>query len=664
METKPLHCRQTTLPSPGECGDHGVRGCRPAARPGGDLLPAGGEAAAAVRGFDVRLQELGGSQYSVHCDDSLGCSSFHLGWVSRQASQLHWEPFSTINSMKFYMKSFLKKSNSKKHEGFLIIKCLLSSQHRRAASSPVFQLLPIPPVQVERAARGPGPARPSLLLLLLPGPLDRVALYTRLNRTVAALANLNTDPASRTAALDFSLVQDLGRTANLAGLLAGTDTVPGLLHQLAGAGWATAWHAPDCPALSALLTITEPRHQAYQQYRALLAGAGLHSPGLTAAACLLPGLPIPHSLLLAASSLHLASWEASGQSGVSVVSLPGPPTSSLDKLLADQVVWAAARPRTLTVLAGLASPAPTASLPLVLLVPHRVRDSTSETEWRALLTSQSRLSSLPALQPTLLHLAGLATPPRPALHTPGPAQTCALLPVRPTFDCVCRAHRVPAGLDVMAGAAALLSALYSSGRDCGRVEAGRVVSGWTERHPGPDPHTRLALAWWAGSTLLRGTLDTDQVTGRVQLAVRQAGGAACQRLQSGPARREAALWVESLQSSLNPRTMFANHSGGAVTTLLSHNSHPCLWLTVQQLELGGRADVVQLVSACPASATTTISFSPGPACLAWRRGEQRLTILSGQGSNSSIKLSIQYFSVMCIMRRLLAKYLAFTVCLT
>ena len=568
-------------------------------------------------------QEIESYKHSVVCQDNPGCvqaSGYKIG-ISRSAlsKQLDWDSFSSIKSLSFHLVSLLDRTSTKYHEGFVIIKCDLGQDQGEAV-----QVLMIPPRQERTDSTSRSLVNAVNVNLVLVEATSREMVFRDLPETVRLMRELNTASSSRTEVLDLTKVQDLTES-NLAALMSGTasPSSPSLLSHFSASRHQIVWQTSDCPANTSNL---------------------ITSLGVSRAFCHLEvPAEVATNLLLSAAALQDSVLASKHYSHLQVVALPWL-TSSEDSALSQYLQSVSSRPNTVTVLTSLSSPHPALSLPLFIFVPHRVRSQLPDLSWRSLLTAQHQLTSLQDLHLTLASLASLSpevSPSNTGLLSPLPPRHCSSL-ARPQFDCVCRpeARRLEE-TELRQGLGEVVTQLHNLhlSRDtntvCARLRLARVLQADVNTYSRDNNFYRIILVLVLVAdnqeenleTVIAGTVDLE--VGSQTLRLDQ------WRLEVGdPQSREFGCLQQYSSQEENRLSVLkavererASHTS-LLQNIFNENTVDCLWLLTKQF--GAKVKLVELYSACLSEVEVVIHLKPGDDTLAWREGEQRTLIGSGE----------------------------------
>ena len=570
-------------------------------------------------------QEIESHKHSVVCQDNPGQTSGYKIGISRspQSKLLDWDSFSSIKSLTLYIKSLLDKTSTKYHEGFVIIQCELGQDQE-----PAVQVLLIPPRLEKKSSTSRSHLNVNLVVL---EATSREMVFSHLPETVRLMRELNTAESSRTEVVDLTRVQDLG-LSSLAALLP-----PSVLSEFSRSRHQIIWQVADCPAnTSDLLT-------------------GPASPGVSRAFCQLEvPAEVATSLLLSAAALEDSLLSSLHYSHLQVVALPWL-TSAEDSQLSQYLQSVSSRPNTLTILTSLSSPHPALPLPLFIFVPHRVRSLLPDLSWRALLQAQHQLTSLQDLQLSLASLASLSheTPPS---HSPGgllsplPPRHCSSL-ARPQFDCVCRPHQSRLEeTELRLGLGEVITQLHNLhlSRDpntvCARLRLARVLQADINTYPtststsGSDNNFYriiLVLVLVADNqeenleTVIAGTVDLQVESQTLRLDQwRLEVGRGDQQSRAFGCLQQYSSSEENRLSVLRAVERERASETSLLQNIFNENTLDCLWLLTRQF--GPKMKMVELYSACLSEVEVVVDLKPGDDTLAWREGEQRTLIGSGE----------------------------------
>lgn len=629
----------------------------------------------------------------MECSENKACSTgFQLGIPSRNSSKLEWEYFSSSKSLSFYIKSLLDKSNSKQHQGYVVLKCNLKDSTTNPEDLPKygFQLLVLPPKLSLPKKATYGSPKISINLVLLDA-ISRVDLFNNLPLTVATMSTLNTDQASRAEVLDYTWVQDLGKESNLAGLTSGV--IPGIgLGELFGpfssSGYSTAWHSLSCweerGALATYLGLwdrmgalergqnTKPT---IEQFLTALKLAGIDNTGISSSACHLPSpscSPNHVSSLLSSSLLHTSALSSHRQNHISVVSFSNHSnsfTKNLDAHLSTYLLSLSSQPYTLTILTSLSSSSPASSLPLFLMFPHRTRSLLPDLSWQNLLTNQDRMTSLLDLHFTLLRILEVQNespgPPRPSATTLSPthlaflsryvpnthgllsevpqSRHCPDIP-RSQFLCQCRPTTTDMGKGKGEGLGEVVTQwwnlLNSRGEtSCARVSLFELNSAKISSYGQGDSFYRAEVRLVVELESEHG-VEVQEKGSKIILK-----GLLDQKVESGNLRievevdgklKEKLMCIQQFDTQEESRREVGRYVdkvrsvlGGRLDSLFTENGVDCLWLVVRQLD-GGTVIMVQLASSCSNQVEAVLDFRVGEGTIAFSRGEQRVGVNQGE----------------------------------
>jgi len=635
---------------------------------------------------------LNSHKYSVDCSEQQACSpGFDLGISSRNSTKLQWEEFSSSKSLSFYIKSLLDNSNSKQHQGYVILKCKLKVFNLDEKSPNYgFQLLVLPP-KLSFIKKSPDKSPKISINLILLDSISRLDLYTSLPKTISSLSSLNTDQASRAEVLDYTWVQDLGKKNNMDGLASGVlpgDGLGELFGPFSAVGYRTFWHSYSCweekEDLSSLLGMWD-RFGALQRgqesqptlehFLTALRLAGIDDTGISSSACHLPSPSCSSSQvsLLSSSLLQSSQLSSHHQSHLSVTSLSNISTSSkqLDSHLSSYLHSMSTQPYTLTILTSMSSSSPTSPLPMFMIFPHRTRSLLPDISWQNLLTNQDRLSSLLDLHYTLLHLPFTTTTKSPG---PGLPLTTTLSPTYITFHA--RYVPSPQGLLSELPKSRLCTDLPRSQFLCqckptvttlgrGKGEGlGDVITQWwnLQNNRGDTSCARLSLvkvvklevsSYGQGDNFYRAVvevvveLESEQgVEMKDKDSKIRLRGLIDQELKRGMLSIVVNEVGEMVRGKMECIQQFDTQEesrkdvgkyvvriregyGGRLDSLFTENGVDCLWLVVRQFE-GSRVVMVQLASACLNQVEAVLDFRVGEATMAYSRGEQRVGVMQGE----------------------------------
>lgn len=636
------------------------------------------------------LKDSNSQKYSAECSENEACSpGFHLGISSRNSSKLEWEYFSSSKSLSFYIKSLLDKSNTKKHEGYVVLKCNLKTPKTKSEDLPAagFQLLVLPPKLSLTNKAQYGAPKISINLVLLDS-ISRYDIYNSLPLTLATMTTLNTDQASRAEVLDYAWVQDLGKENNLAALTSGA--IPGIgLGELFGhfssAGYSTAWHSYSCweerEGLATYLGLWDRQgaldrglssKPTIEQFLTALKLAGIDSTGISSSACHIPSSscsPQHIPSLLSSSLLHTSALSSHRQNHFSVVSFSNQTKSfskDLDKHLSSYLLSLSSQPHTITILTSLSSSSPTSSLPLFLMFPHRTRSLLSDPGWQSLLTNQDRLASLLDLHFTLIRLLkinkNIPELPRPSATTLSPSHLaflsryvpnpkglmseisvgryCPDLP-RSEFLCQCQPVR-----EVWKGKGEGLGEVVtqwwnmqnSRGEtSCVRVSMEQLSSAQFSTYGQGDTFYRVEVRLVVELESEHG-VELKEKGSKIKLK-----GLIDQEISSGNIKivvegevNEKKLCIQQFNTQEESRREVGWYVdrvrsvlGGRLDSLFTENGVDCLWLVVRQLE-AGTVIMVQLASSCSNQVEAVLDFRVGEGTIAQSRGEQRVVMNQGE----------------------------------
>ena len=563
------------------------------------------------------FQEIESHKHSVVCQDNPGQTSGYKIGVSRSphSELLDWDTFSSIKSLTFHIKSLLDQTSTKYHEGFIIIQCDLGQDQE------ALQILMIPPRLERKSSTSRSHVNVNLVLL---EDTSREMVFTQLPETVRLMRELNTAGSSRTEVVDLTRVQDLAE-GNRAALMS-----PGLLSEFSRTRHQIIWQTADCPAnRSDLLT----------------------SQGVSRAFCQLEvPAEVATSLLLSAAALQDSVLASNHYSHLQVVALPWL-SSAEDSMLSQYLQAVSSHPNTLTVLTSLSSSHPALPLPTFLLIPHRVRSLLPDLSWRSLLQAQHKLTSLHDLQLTLNSLAALSSQssqselsvsPSPAgLLSPLPARHCSSL-ARPQFDCVCRPrHTRLEEAELRAGLAELITQLHnlqlsrSTDTVCARLRLARVLQADINTYSSDNNFYRIILVLGLVAdnqeenleTVIAGTVDL-QVESQTLRLDQWRLGVGDQRSQTFGCLQQYSSIEENRLSVLRAVERERATDTSLLQNIFNENTVDCLWLLTRQF--GPMMKLVELYSACLSEVEVVLELKPCDDTLAWREGEQRTLIGSGE----------------------------------
>ena len=567
-------------------------------------------------------QEIESHKHSVVCQDNPGCvptSGYKIG-ISRSphSKLLDWDSFSTIKSLTFHIKSLLDRTGTKYHEGFVILQCDLGQDQGEAV-----QVLMIPP----RLERKSSTSRSNVNVnLVLVEATSREMVFRDFPETVRLMRELNTAASSRTEVLDLRKVQDLTES-NLAALMSGPGSVS-LLSHFSASRHQVVWQAADCGANSSWSS-----------------WSGLTSRGVSRAFCQLEVPPeVATNLLLTAAALQDSVLASEHYSHLQVVVLPWLTTAE-DFILSQYLQSVSSHPNTVTILTSLSSSHPALPLPLFIFLPHRVRSLLPDLAWRSLLASQHQLTSLHDLHLGLASLASLSHEARPGpasgLLSPLPPRHCSSL-ARPQFDCVCRPEaRGLEEADLRTGLGEAVTQLHNLqlSRDtntvCARLRLARVLQADINTYPGDNNFVRIILVLVLVADNQEENLETV-IAGTVDLQVESQTLRLDQwRLEVGDQQspvfgclQQYSSMEENRLSVLRAVEREKDSQTSLLQNIFNENTLDCLWLLTRQF--GPKVKLVELYSACLSEVEVVIRLKPGDDTLAWREGEHRTLIGSGE----------------------------------